>query len=299
MEFWITNSFVEAENMVAVAQLAEERGIAGVTMSDHIVHPVEINSPYPYSYSSSGSAHWEGNIPWLDSWVSIGAMTSATTRLKMATGVMIAPLRHPVLLAKEISTAAALAPGRIVFGTGVGWMKEEFDAVDQRYDNRGSRLDEMIEVCQKLWSGQIVEHHGTHYSFEKLQMSPPLTGSVPIWIGGNSPAALRRAARHDGWMEVYREMDKTAAHIKQLQQYRAEAGREDVPYSIVITGHRLDLDTCHRLRDLGADTIVAPLRLLTEDGSVGDYVHQTASLTLDTYRGLLDAYSENIVEKFR
>src|SRR5690606_30095845 len=109
---------------------------------------------------------------------------------------------------------------------------------------------------------------------------------------------LRRAARNDGWMEVFREMEKTEEHIRQLQQFRVEAGRQDVPFSIVITGHRLDLDTCRRLRDLGADKIVAPLRLLTEAGSVGDYVHQSEPSTLDTYRRLLDAYTENIIERF-
>jgi probable F420-dependent oxidoreductase len=297
MEFWITSSFVEPENFLDVARLAEETGLAGITMSDHVVHPVDIRSAYPYSYTEGGSAHWEGNIPWLDSWVAIGAMAAATRTLKLATGVLIGPLRHPVMLAKEVSTAAALAPGRVVCGLGVGWMKEEFDAVDLRYDNRGRRLDEMIEVCKKLWSGEIVEHSGEHYSFGALQMSPGTPTPVPIWIGGNSAPALRRAARHDGWMEVYREMDKTTDHLRQLTRFREELGTDDKPFSIVVTGHRLDLDTCQRLQDLGVDTIIAPLRLITPDGFVGDYVHQTERASMDVYRRAIDAYANNLVAK--
>jgi probable F420-dependent oxidoreductase len=297
-EFWLNCGFIEIENAVGVAIAAEEMGYAGVSFSDHIVHPAVIESKYPMSYSKEGGAHWDADTPWIDTWVTIGAMAAVTSHIKLGSGVMVAPMRHPGHLAKAISSAAGIAgPDRIVAGLGAGWMKEEFDFVGEDYETRGPRLEEMIVIMRKLWTGQMVEHHGTYYSFEKLQMSPPPPSAIPIWIGGNSKAAMRRAAGLDGWYGVHREVDKTVGMVNDLKRRLRENGREGEPFAIGIAGHRIDADTVKTLQDAGVNNVIAPLRLLNRDGTVGDYVHQTERRTLSDYEQVIEGFKTAVIDR--
>src|SRR5436190_13323799 len=141
MELWLGLGFVEAHDLVEVAAACEQEGVAGVSMSDHLVRPGRVESAYPYS--DDGSMAWEPSTPWPDCWVAIGAMAAATRGLRFGTGVFIGPLRQPIVLAKAISTAASISGDRVVCGLGAGWMKEEFDAVGEEFASRGRRLDEL------------------------------------------------------------------------------------------------------------------------------------------------------------
>ena len=121
-------------------------------------------------------------------------MAAVTERLQFGTSVYIAPARDLFTVAKQVGTAAVLSNNRVNLGVGAGWMREEFAQTGQEYDNRGKRLDEMIPALRTLWSGGWVEHHGEHYDFGPLQIEPSPTQQVPIWCGGHSRAALKRAA---------------------------------------------------------------------------------------------------------
>jgi probable F420-dependent oxidoreductase len=298
MDFWLNIGFIEVENVIGVARAAEEAGYVGISMSDHIVHPALITSKYPMSYSEEGGAHWDKDTPWVDTWVTIGAMAAATTRLRLGSGVMVGPLRHPGHLGKAVSTAAGIAgPGRIVCGLGAGWMKEEFDFVGEDYETRGPRLEEEIVVLRKLWTGTMVEHSGEYYQFKSLQMSPPPPDRIPIWIGGNSNVAIRRAAGQDGWFGVHRELDKTLELVQKVKARRADSELANDPFTVAIAGHRIDADLCKALEDGGVDTVVAPLGLMTEDGTVGDYVHQTERRTLSHYRHVIEGFRNVVMDK--
>src|SRR6185503_4496640 len=111
---------------------------------------------------------------------------AVTTRLQFVTGVYILPLRHPLEVAKSVASIALLSGNRVGLGVGAGWMREEFDVLGREFKGRGKRLDEQIEVIRKVWRGGMVEHHGTHYDFPPLQMSPAPTALPPILIGGQS-----------------------------------------------------------------------------------------------------------------
>ena len=116
------------------------------------------------------------------------------------TGVYLAPLRHPLQVAKSVGIASVLSQGRTALGAAVGWMREEFEILGQDFRTRGRRLDETIEICRKAWSGETFEHHGEHFDVPRVTMSPAPGFPIPVYIGGVSEAALRRAARNDGWI---------------------------------------------------------------------------------------------------
>jgi probable F420-dependent oxidoreductase len=220
---------------VPLARAAEEAGLYGILMSDHIFYPRVLNTPYPYSPYEDGRPIWEPEVAWPDVWVTIGAMQAVTTRLHFGTGVYIAPARDLFTVAKQVGTAAVLSDNRIHLGVGAGWMKEEFDQTGQSYADRGARLNEMIPALRELWRGGWVEYHGKHYDFGPLQIEPAPTEPVPIWSGGHSEPALRRAARlADGWIGNAYSVEDAQHYIGKLKEQLAEAGRADEPFEIVI-----------------------------------------------------------------
>jgi len=219
------------EGYVAAAKAAEEVGFSAIALSDHVVSPEKIASPYPYT--PDGKPQYDPVWDFPDPWVAVGAMAAATTDLGFFTNVFVLPARNPLLVAKSLATAARLSGDRVSLGVGAGWMREEFDLLGQSFGGRGKRMDEMIEVMRTVWAGGFVEHHGDTYDFDRLEMRPVPARQIPIIVGGHSEVALRRAARLDGWIGVYYSMDELESYCRILQGYRAELGRADEPYEIV------------------------------------------------------------------
>jgi probable F420-dependent oxidoreductase len=233
MKFWASTAFSPPEHYVPLARAAEDAGIDGILMSDHIFYPKDLATPYPYS--ADGSPIWPPDTAWPDNWVTIGAMAGATERIRFATSVYIAPARDLFTVAKAVGTAAVLSDNRVHLGLGAGWMREEFEQTGQEYTNRGKRLDEMIPALRELWRGGWVEHHGRYYDFGPLQIEPAPTAPVPIWVGGHSEPALRRAATlGDGWIGNAYAFDEAERRIGELKRHLAAAGRADAPFEIVI-----------------------------------------------------------------
>src|ERR1700722_17514145 len=170
MEFWQKICFIERTQLVEIARFSEQTGYAVIMVSDHVVHPEAATSHYPYA--PDGGINWEPWRPWPDPWVLIGAMAAATARLRFMTTTYVAPARNPFVIAKAVATAAVLSNERVVLGLGAGWFREEFELLGQDFGNRGARLDEIIEILRLLWRGGMVEYHGTHYDFGRVQMSP-------------------------------------------------------------------------------------------------------------------------------
>lgn len=252
MEFGISVAFSDPAHLGAMARAAEEAGFTRVALSDHVVHPRYIRTPYPYT--ADGKPRWEPFTEWLDPWVAIASMAAVTERMKFFTSVYVLPMRNPFLVAKTVGSAAVLSGGRVELGVGAGWMEDEFELMEQRFSGRGRRMDEMIDVLRLLWSGGWVKHHGEHYDFDALEMSPVPEAPVPIYVGGFSPPALRRAAtRADGWisdLHTTAELAELIAHVKRL---RAGAGRAEDAFEILVTcSDAFDLDGYRRLADLGA-----------------------------------------------
>ena len=236
MEFWQSVAFLDTGQLIEVAVASEAAGYHGITLSDHVVFPEKLSSKYPYS--ADGSPRWDGTTDWPDPWVAIAAMAAATRRLRFTTNIFVVPSRDPLLLAKAIATAHALAGGRLSLGASAGWMREEFDLLGVDFDSRGRRLDEMVDVLRLLWSGEMVEHHGEFFDFGRVQMRPatPADKPIPILAGGHSEPALRRAARLDGWIGNAYKPDDAIHYLDRLDALRQEAGTADRDDYQVILG---------------------------------------------------------------
>lgn len=230
MKYWQSLAFVEMDQILPLARLAEDLGFHGVTLSDHLITSQE--QADRYLYSKDGDVLWHPDTPWPDPWIMATSIAQATNALEIMTCVYILPMRDPFTAAKAISTAAFLSGNRITLGVGIGWQSLEFDLTGQDFSNRGRRADEGLEVIQKLMSGAMVSHQGDFYNFSPVQMSPAPTSPLPIYVGGHSERALRRAARHDGWLGLgYAEPDIKKL-IRRLHTLRDEVGRKDEPYDI-------------------------------------------------------------------
>lgn len=255
MEFCFSATFSAPEELVALAEAGDAHGWSTLTVSDHIINPVETRSTYPYT--SDGSRRWEMGTPWPDPWVTIGHLSAVTTRLRFLTTVYILPARTPVHVAKQVGTAAVLSGNRVELGVGMGWMEEEFDAMGTPFAGRGRRADEMIEVMRKLWSGEVVEHQGDHFQVPPLEMLPAPDAPIPIIVGGLSQAALKRAARNDGWVSDLHSTDELAEIRKQLDRHRADLGRAHEPFAVYASARDAwDLDGYRRLAEVGVTHLV-------------------------------------------
>ena len=232
-------------------QLANEAGWDAMTFSDHVVHPERIDTPYPYT--ETGERRWEAFTDWPDPWVTIGACAAVTRRLRFTTSVFVLPMRNPFLAAKAIGTAAVVSGDRVTLTIGVGWCKEEYELMQQDFHTRGKRCDEMIEVMKKLWTGEMVEHHGRFYQFDRLEMNPAPGAPIPIWVGGISKAAHRRAARlGDGWHSDLQSGQEILDTVAQIHEYRREYGREQLPFDVIASPSDVfDVDGYHQLETRG------------------------------------------------
>lgn len=274
VKFWQSGMYLPPGRLADLARASEAAGFEGVMVSDHIAYPEQLSSPYPYT--PDGRPPFERGTPWPDPWVAIGAMAAVTERLRFGTHIYIAPARPLLTVAKQVATAAVLSDDRVVLGAGAGWMREEFDLMGQPFARRGARFDEMLDVLAKLWTGDVVEHHGESYDFAPLSISPVPNRPVPVWIGGDSDAALTRAARHDGWIGNLYQPDEAFARAEAMVKALRDAGREppgperpigaeDRGFDLVLSVYALnDLDLFRRLEDAGVTALVTAPWMLAE-----------------------------------
>jgi probable F420-dependent oxidoreductase len=242
--------WIDPQHYVPLARTAEQYGWEGVVLSDHLVHLEKIATPYPYA--EGGERPWQASDPYPDVWVSVGAMAAVTERLRFYQGVYVVPMRNVFALAKSLGTAAVLSGDRVSLGLGLGWMKEEFDLVGESFEDRAKRGEEMLEVMAKLWTGEMVEHHGRFYDFPRLQMSPGVEGRVPIYVGGRTPAALRRTARiGDGWIPDLLTLEELGEGIATIREQRRSLGRGETFDVIGAPKDGFDVDHFRRMEDLG------------------------------------------------
>ena len=246
----------EPRHWPRLAAVCEEAGFDAVAVSDHVVYPSTLESKYPYT--PDGTPLFSPDEDWPDPWVAIGAMSSVTSRLRFLTNVYVLPLRNPFVVAKAVGTAAYLSGGRVGLGIGAGWMAEEFDLLGQQFARRGKRMDEMVEVIRALWAGGMVEHHGEFYDFDPVEMRPAPPAPVPIYVGGHSDVAFRRAARlGDGWLGVHYPVEELLACCERLRQAREDADTADRPFEVIASPLAAPTqDLLDELEGVGVTTIL-------------------------------------------
>lgn len=255
MEFGLTIAFSDPGDYAALAVAAEDNGFAAITLPDHLIYPREMSAPYPYT--PDGVPRFTPDDPFPDPWIGAMAMAAVTRRLWFYTSVYVLPARNPFHVAKQLASAACLSGNRMALGVGMGWMPEEFAAAGQAFAARGRRADEMLEVMQKLWSGDWVEHHGEFYDFAPLKMRPAPSRPIPVYVGGFSEPAMRRAARHDGWIADFHTLAELEGLIGKIRRYREDVGRAADPFRILSFGcaDAGDATGFRAMRDMGVDVV--------------------------------------------
>ena len=277
MKFVLSTSFSTVAHLTELAPVADVHGWHAMSFSDHVVNPEQINTPYPYT--EDGSRRWQPFTDWPDPWVMIGALAAITKNLRFTNNVFVLPMRNPYLVAKAISTAAIISNNRITPAFGVGWSRDEFELMQQDFTTRGKRTDEIIEVMRLLWSGEMVSYDGKFYQFEPMEMNPAPTARVPIWIGGISDPAMRRAARAaDGWVSDLQTSAEIIASIEKIKQWREDYGRGSEPFEVMATpSDAWDIDGYKRLEDAGV-THIMTMPWPFYHGSSETLVHKTDSI---------------------
>jgi len=233
MKFWQVVSFAEPDQLPGIAQAAEEAGFHGILLADHLFFPGKLESKYPYS--EDGVPGFDGTTPFPDPWTTIAALSSVTKTLRFAPMVFILPLRHPIEVAKTVGTLAIHTHGRVVLGCGAGWIREEFDVLGVPWKGRGKRMNEMVEILRLLWTGEMIEYHGEVFDLPAMQMSPAPAAPPPIYFGGISEPAMRRAARiGQGWFGTGNTVEQATELLDRLHGYRRECGTDGEPFDALV-----------------------------------------------------------------
>jgi probable F420-dependent oxidoreductase len=256
MKFAVILAYNDPTEFADLARAAEQAGFGAMVLSDHLVHPEKLSSRYPYT--ENGEPRWPPFTPWPDPFVAIGAMAAVTRRIRFITNVFVLPTRSPFLVAKTVATAAVMSGNRVTLGVGLGWMREEFELVGKPFRGRARRAEEMLEVMRKLWAGGMVEHHGEHYDFERLEMSPVPSEPIPIYVGGTSEPALRRAARiGQGWSSDLHTTDELREIAAKLSAYRRDSPLAGEPMEICAAiSDANTLDDYRRLDEIGVSYLI-------------------------------------------
>lgn len=218
-------SIVFREGPAGVTKLAREIeriGYDELDMFDHVVmgYPIEGRTGLQYP----------AKMPILEALVTLGFCAAVTSKIGLGTEVLVLPQRQPVLVAKQISTLDTLSGGRVRLGIGVGWQASEYDALGESFGDRGKRMDEGLRLLRACWADERVDFAGDHYRVDAMGMEPkpPQGASLPIWIGGHSPAALRRVGQYgDGWLAaLVNNSERVAAEIRTIREHAARFGRD-------------------------------------------------------------------------
>lgn len=276
-------------------ETGESLGFASVMVADHIVVPAKIDSAYPYTVKGNFLSKGEC----MEQLTLMAFVAGVTEKLRIVSSVMIVPHRNPIMTAKSIATTDVLSEGRVTVGVGVGWMEEEFQALDAPdFKRRGASTDEYIDIWKRLWTGEAVSYKGEFYGFDEIYCQPPPVQAPhpPIWIGGHSGPALRRVAKlGDGWHPVGataasplppQEMRQKLARLRELTEaqgrdfdaltisYKApfyDGGQppEGEDRRLFTGGAQAALDDIHEMADVGVHELVFDFRGEDLDKSLG------------------------------
>jgi probable F420-dependent oxidoreductase len=266
------------DGVLRVARRLEELGYDSLWVSYHVVIPWTIASRYPYN--ATGDFPLSPDTDFLEPLTTLTLAAAVTSRARLGTSVLVLPHRHPVLTAKMLATLDHLAPGRVILGAGVGWMREEIELFGVPHARRGAWTDEAIKVMRACWRDDRVSFKGEFFRFDALGCRPrPARGTIPIWIGGHTARALARvAALGDGWHAAFPTAEALRAGIAQLREACRSVNRD--PATLAISA-RLGLAArrpsaeliteLRALRDLGVAHVILETRMRDADEMLQTY----------------------------
>ncbi len=250
--------------LISLAQAAEATGFESVWTFEHVIVPVDYHSKYPYD--KSGKMPAEPETPFIDPLISLAAVAASTKTLRLGTGVNILSQSNPLYLAKQAASLDFVSNGRFMLGVGIGWLKEEFDALGVPFERRGARFDDYLVAMKKVWSGEVVEHDSDFISWQGFKSFPlPVqTPHLPVVIGGGKGKIYQRIARHgDGWFAVAEDHAHLATGLNELRRVCDAENRDfsEIEITMMWDG-RGGRDTAKSLAELGVHRVLAPLTAL-------------------------------------
>jgi probable F420-dependent oxidoreductase len=288
MRFTYAESMTEPSFYAPLARAAEDHGYHSMVISDSICYPEHSDSVYPYN--PDGSREFLEDKPFLEPFSLIPALGAVTSRIRFVTFVLKLPVRNPVLTAKQATSTAVLTGGRLVLGVGTSPWREDYDVLATDWAGRGRRMDESIAILRGLGSGGFFEFHGQTYDLPSIKIAPVPAEPIPILIGGHADAALRRAARSDGWLHGGGDPKDLPGLLAKLAAFRRAEGTDGRPFEIqVISMDAYTVDGVRRLEDQGVTDVIVGFRWPYTTGP------DTEPLTakLDSLRG----YADTIIAK--
>lgn len=239
-----------------VASAAEEAGFESVWVPEHLIMPVTMtgapNTPH------EGEPPISASTPAWDPWVQLATMAAQTTTLRFGTNVFNIGLRHPFITARALTTVDAVSGGRLEFGIGASWLSQEWEAMELSFETRGRRVDEAIRVIQRLFTEEVIEHEGEFFRFQPVGFLPkPLQQPwPPMHIGGDSPAAIRRAARlGDGWIPMQQTIETLPGNLALIHKIREEEGRTG-PFQVTTNARVTSVDDVRRYEEAGVTRLL-------------------------------------------
>jgi probable F420-dependent oxidoreductase len=270
----------------AVAIAAEAAGFATLWSGEHIVMVDEPASRYPYA--DDGKIAVPAAADWLDPLIGLSFAAAATTTIGIATGVLLLPEHNPVVIAKQSASLDKLSGGRFTLGVGIGWSKDEFDALGVPFQRRGARTTEYIEAIRALWRDDLASFHGEFVDFEAIRVNPkPVRGQIPIIVGGNSDAALRRvAAWADGWYGFnLGDAAEVAERITRLAGYCNAVGRDIAGLTLSVALREPTPANARSLAAVGIEELVLVEAPPQDPAQAEDWVGQLAARWMPVISG--------------
>ncbi len=287
VRFTYAEAMTDPKFYIPLAKAAEAAGYAAMTIPDSVAYPFESDSTYPYT--PDGNREFLDGKSFIETFVLTAALGAVTTTLHFNFFVLKLPIRPPALVAKQAGSLAALIGNRVGLGVGTSPWPEDYELMGVPFAKRGKRMDECIDIIRGLTTGDYFEFHGEFYDIPKTKMTPAPTEPLPILIGGHADAALRRAARNDGWMHGggTEDLDELLA---KLARYREEEGRTGDDFQIhVISIDGFTVDGVKRLEDKGVTDVIVGFRV--------PYVKGPDTEPLDAKIRNLEWFAENVIAK--
>ena len=261
----------ESDTALEICRRAEALGFDSVWGGEHVIRPDAIESPYPYAEDGQMPGDHETPIP--DPLIWLAYVAAAAPTLQIGTCILIVPQRNPLVLAKELATLDHLSGGRVELGIGVGWMEEEFKALGVPWERRGARTDEYIAAMRALWAGPHAEYHGEFVDFPPATCNPrPVRGDIPVLVGGDTPVAIRRAARlAQGYFPGSSDPAVLTELSKKLGEAAADQGRDPGEIKLhAIFGQQMadPVAGIEQFREIGVDRVMVPAFFFVGDGGM-------------------------------
>ena len=274
----------DPDHIRETARRAEERDFHSIWIPEHVVMFEEHASRYPYS--EDGRIGGGPSLAPLEPLTGLAFMAACTDKIRLGTGIVIVPQRNPVYTAKQVADVDVLSRGRLNFGIGVGWLAEEFEALGVPFEHRGARSDEYIAVMKALWTQETSNYEGRFHSLKNVVQNPKPVQKPhpPIYVGGESDAALARVARlGNGWYGFNLTPETLPERLQALEAHLSQHGRSRREIDIIVSPYlqKPDIDMVRRFRDQGVDEVV-----LTAFHPKRERLYQ-----------MMDGFAEQIVER--